>query len=361
MENIYQMCYSLSHETSGNRATTGKASPTGNPVVKSGQEPVGGSECHKLFCKFGVPMVSDISNKRVERLATTTHSWSSTQAYQSTKGEARKTASKRSVSCWLSNRYVDITASGRSNRPSVRHSVSSFPCLETSRKYEVELPETGTPSPATGRRQNRSLETISMASYKKTRHNVGPIWCFLMKAAFYSSPLSDARGLQKERRRTSIISTSKTVFLLSVPLPYPPKESASLSISAIRPRISTVSMSGLFSGPYLNIFEDLWSCSGMAVQSTDGKKSHNLLSGIQGSKSNGSRHMHLNSTLLNMFGIKPTALSQTARRKIYQRSASCCDVLSANYEDRKIFFGPASMRPSFLGQDNCFHYLCKAQ
>jgi hypothetical protein len=355
------MCYSLSHETSGNRATTGKASPTGNPVVKSGQEPVGGSECRKLFRKFGVPMVSGIQIKGSERVATTTHSWSTAQAYQSTKGQAREGAPQRSTSCRLSNGYVDITARGRSNRPPIWHSVSSFSCLETSRRHEVELPEAGTPSPATGRRKNCPLETLPMASYKKTRDNVGPIWCFLMKAAFYSSPPSDARGLQKERRRTSIISTSKTVYPRSAPLQYLPRESESLSISAIRPRTSMVSMSGLFSGPYLNIFEDLWSCFGMAVQSTDGKKSHNLLSDIPGSKSNGSRHTHQNSTLPNMFGIKPTALSQTARRKIYQRSARCCEVRSANSEDRKSFFGLASMRPSCLGQDNIFHYLCKAQ
>lgn len=255
MENILHPCYTMVHETSGNRATTGKASPTSNPVVKSGQEPVGSSNRRKLFCEFGVSMVSVVSKTGAERAATPTNTWPTAQTYQIAKRQAGQAAAERPFGCWLSDRYVDLTTCGRNNRGSIRHSIPSIPCLETPRQYGVELPEAGTTSPTTGRRENSPLEAIPMASYKKTRLNVEPIWYFLMKAAFCSSLRSDARGLQRERRRSFITSTSRTGYPPSAPLRYPRKGSASLCISGIRPRILMALMSVPFSHLCSSIFE----------------------------------------------------------------------------------------------------------
>jgi len=346
MENMLHPCYTMVHETSRNRATAGKASPTGNPVVKSGQEPVGSGKCRKLFCEFGVSMVSDISKTGDERAATPTNAWPTAQTCQIAKRQADQAAGERPFGRWLSDRYVDLTTCCRNNRGSIRHSVPSIPCLETPRQYGVELPETGTTSPTTGRRENSPLEAISMASYKKTRHNVEPIWYFLTKAAFCSSLRSDARGLQRERRRSFITSISKIGYPPSAPLRYPRKGSASLCISDIRPRILTALMSEPFSHLCSNIFVGQWSSCGMADQSICEKRSNNILPSIGDFTSNGFPRMLRNSTRRNMCGTRPTVLSLTARRKTYQSSAICCADPSENYEVRRSFSGHASMHPS---------------
>jgi hypothetical protein len=172
------------HETSRNRQSAGKAAPTSNPAVKYGQEPVGSSTFCKLFCKFRTPMVSNIPVRRTGGFTTSAHSWASTKAYRDAAGQACRDVDERSSFCRLPDGPVDITACSRSDRPSIRHSVSSFPRLEASGKYGMELPETGTARPSTGRRENCPLEAVPMAAYKKTLRNSGHIWPFLMKVVF---------------------------------------------------------------------------------------------------------------------------------------------------------------------------------
>lgn len=349
------------HETSGNRATTGKASPTGNPVVKSGQEPVGSGKCLKLFRKFGVPLVSDLSNTGAERVATSTNAWQTAQTYQIAKEQADQAAAERSFGRRLSDGYVDLATCIRNNRGSIRHSVPSLSCLETSRQYGVELPEAGATSPATGRRENSPLEAIPLAAYKKTRHNMGPIWYFLTKAAFCSSLRSDAHGLPREKRRFFIISTSKIGYPPSAPLLSLRKGSASLCISGTRPGISTALMSEPFSHCCSGTSGGRWFSFGMEDQSICEKRSNNISPSIGDFMSNGFLHMLLNSTRRNMYGTKPTVLSPIARRKTYRTSTTCCAAPSADCVARRNFSGHVSMHLSCHGPDDCFHYLCKAQ
>lgn len=349
------------HETSWNRATAGKAPPTGNPVVKSGQEPVGSGKCRKLFRKFGAPMVSNLSSKRHEGVATPTHSRPSAQADESTEGQAREDADERPSGCRLSDRLVDMTACGRSDRSSIRHSVSSFPYLEAPWEPGAELPEAGTPIPATGRRENCPLETVQMASYKKTRNNVDPIWPFLMKAAFCSSPRSDARGLPRGRRPFFTTSTNRIAYPPSAPLRSHPKENVSPCISGINPRILMASMSGPFLRPCLNICECRWSCCGMADPSTVEKRSNSLSLTVRDFMSKTSRPMPRSSTRRNTSGIRPTALLPTVPPKIWQNFTECCAAPSVKSEGHRSSFGLVSTPLSCRGPDRIFHYFCKAQ
>lgn len=343
MENMYSLWYNTRHETSGNRTTAGKAAPTGNPDVKSGQESVGGGTCPKLFSKLGVPMVSVISRKGVGGVATPTHSRPSAQADRGTEGQAREDAFKRPSGRWLSDGLVDIAACGRSDRPTIRHLVPSIPCLEAPGKPGMELSETGAPRPPAGRSGNRQLEAVSLAPYKKTRKNMGPIWPFLMKAAFCSSTRSDVPGGRRARRHSSTISTNRTGYLPSVPLRYPQNESELPCISGIAPGISTASISGHFLGFCLSIFEGRWSCCGIEALSTGGKRSNSLLPAIRGSISNSFRPMRRNKTLRNMFGTRLTAPFQTAPRRIWQSYAGCCEVRNGGYGAHNNSSGPAFM------------------
>lgn len=361
MENIVHICYNSRHETFRNRTTAGKAASAGNPAVKSGQESAGSSSCSKLFRKFCLPMVSNISKKGAGRIEVPTHSRPSAQAYQGAERQARKSVTERSPSRWLSNGHVDAPACGRSDRPSVRYTVSSIPCLEASGQSGMELPETGAPRSAARRRKNHPLEAVPMASYKKTRQNVEPIWRFLMKAAFCSSLLSGAPGLPRGKRPTCTISTNGIGCPPSAPLQYPRKESESLCISGISPEISTASISETFSLFCSNIFAGRSSYYGIGHLFTTEKKSSGSLPAIRDCMSKTSRPMRQSSILQNMCGTRPTLPSPTAHRGTYRNFAECCAPLSGGSGDHKSSSGPASMPQIYRGQDSYFHYFCKDQ
>lgn len=361
MENIVHICYNSHHETFRNRTTVGKAASAGNPTVKSGQKSAGSSSCSKLFRKFCLPLVSNISKKRVGRVEAPTHARPAAQAYQGAKKQAHKCVAERSPISRLSDRYVDAPACGRSDRPSVRHTVSSLPCLETSGQSGVELPKTGAPRPAARRRKNHPLEAVPMASYKKTRQNVVPTWYFLMKAAFCLSPRSDEPGLPRGKRPVYITTINEIGYQPSAPLRYPHEESESLCISGISPEISTASISGTFSFCCSNIFAGRSSCCGMELPFIIVKRSNGLLPAIRDCMSKTSQPMHQNSTRRNMYGTKPTLLLPTAHRKTCQHYAECCAARNVGSGNQKSSFGLASMPRTCRGQDNYFHYFCKAQ
>lgn len=175
MEIHIRFCYNCRHETLWNRTTVGKAASAGNPTVTCGQESAGRSSCSEFFRKFGFSMVSGISKKWIGRAKAPTDSRSSSQADCGTKKQTGKIAAERSSRRRLSDGYLDHQACGKGNRSSIWHSISSLPCLETSGKSWMELPETGTTRPATGRRGNCPLEAIPTAAYKKTRQNMVPM------------------------------------------------------------------------------------------------------------------------------------------------------------------------------------------
>lgn len=361
MENSISLCYSLWHETHRNRATVGNAASAGNPIVKSGQESAGSSSCSKFFRKFGVSMVSSISKRGTERIEVPTHSRPSAQAYQGTEEQACKGASERIPRRWVSDGSLDAQTCGQSDRPSVRYPVSSIPCLETSGKSGMELSEAGTSRSSARRKGNRPLEAVPMASYKKTRQNMEPIWYFLTKAAFYSSPRSGEHGHPRGKRRTCITTINETGYLPSAHSPYRRKEKELRCTFDTSPEILMASISEIFLLFCSSIFTGQSSCYGITHPFTTEKRSNGLLPAVRDCMLRTSRPMHRNSIRQNMFGIKPTQPLLTAHRKIWLNCAECCAVPSAGLSDHKSFFGPASMPQIYRGQDSYFHYLCKDQ
>lgn len=310
------MCYNSCHETLRNRTTVGKAASAGNPTVKSGQESAGSSSCSEFFRKFGVSMVSGISEKGIGRAKASTDSRSSAQADCGTKKQAGQIAAEWSSRRWLSNGSLDPQACGKNNRPSIRHPVSSLPCLETSGKSGMELPETGTTRTATERRGNCPLETIPMAAYKKTRQNMAPIWYFLMKAAFCSSPRSDELGLPRGTRPVCITSINEIGYPQSAHSQCRRKGNESLYISGIRPEMSTDWISETFSCSSSNTSADQSSCYGTALPSTSTKRSDDSWCAIPDCGLRTSRPTLRNSIRQNTSGTKPMPRLPIAHRKI---------------------------------------------
>src|SRR5487761_545482 len=321
MENMFRFNYTVRHETPRNRPAVGKTAPAGHATVKGGQKSVGGGPRRKRIGEFGVPLAPDLPGEGCA-------------------GAPEGTPGRR-----LSDGSMDLTARGQGDRPAVRSSVSPLPRLETSGKPGLELPETGAPRPPTGRESHPTLAAGALAPYKKTPKGLGLIWFFSMKAAFCSFPMSPAPGPRKDKRPSFTISTSRTEFLPSAPLPCPPSEGGWPFISSAAPGISPAWMSELSSKTCSGIFTVQWSCCGIGERSTGGKKSSNSSLTIPDSVSKSFRPMPRNSTPQNISGIKPTAPSPIAHRRTSQTLKEDFETRCGGYGDPKGSFGLVSMLP----------------
>ncbi len=351
----------MGHETPWNRSAAGKAAPTGHPAVKSGQESVGCGTGSKRFCELSLSLVPDVPNKGLAGTVPPTHSGKTTQTLQVPKEKTGKGALKGTPNRWIPHGSMDLKTGSRGDRATVWHSLSPLPCLETSSKPGLELPETGAPGFAKGRRADRPLEALPLAPYKKTPKGLGPIWSSSMSPAFCSFPTSRAPGHPRARLLSSTISTSRTEFLPSVLWRCLRKEDAWPFISSFAHAISPAWMSGPSSKACSGIFRGLWSCCGIGELSTGVKKSSNGSLNIQDFMWNIFQPTHRNLTRLNMFGIRPIALYPTVRRRTWQSLQGCSETLCGGYEDPKTSFGPVFMLPIYHGHGEPFHYLCKTQ
>lgn len=306
-------------------------------------------------------MVSGISKKGIGRAKVPTDSRSSAQADCGTEEQAGQITVERSSRRWLSDGSLDPQACGKNNRSSIRHPVSSLPCLETSGKSGMELPETGATRPATGRRGNCPLEAIPMAAYKKTRQNMVPTWYFSMKAAFCSSPRSDEPGLPRGKRPACITTINAIGSPQSAHSRCRRKGNESLCISGIRPEMLMASISETFSRFSSSTSADRSSCYGTALPSTSTKRSDDSWCVILDCGLRTSRPTRRNSIRQNTSGTKPMPRLPTAHRIIWPSCEACCAAPSAGSSDQKGFSGHASMPRIYHGPDDCFHYLCKDQ
>ena len=102
---------------------------------------------------------------------------------------------------WLFQRSVDLEADRRRHSQRIRDHLSSPSPLATSAPRRLVLSGARASSRPAGRRGHRSLETLSVGTYKKRREDLGPTWFVLMKAAFFSFPVGGERGGQRGRRQ----------------------------------------------------------------------------------------------------------------------------------------------------------------
>jgi hypothetical protein len=104
MDKLFRFYYTMWHETPRNRSATGKASPTGHPVAKSGQNSVGSRTGSKCLSKFSIPLVSGLPDQGSEGAGAQTHAGTSIQALSIPKTQTDKDSSKGSRVGWLSDR-----------------------------------------------------------------------------------------------------------------------------------------------------------------------------------------------------------------------------------------------------------------
>ena len=184
-----------------------------------------------------------------------------------------------------------------------------------------------------------------------------------MNPDFCLIPTSPTPGRSEVRPLFFTISISKTEFLPSVLSRCPRKEGVWPFFFDFAPAISLGWMSGLSSKACSNISGVQWFCCGIEGPSTGGKKSGDSSLVIPDCMFMTLPPTLQNSTLRNMFGIRPTMPSPTVHRRTLRSSKECSEIRCGGYEAPKSSCGPVSIFPIChgYGESESFHYLCKTQ
>jgi hypothetical protein len=362
MEHFFSFRYTMGHETPRDPATTGEATPTSDPVVENRETSVGSGACLKRLQELGLPVVRGLQKARTHRASPQTDPRPSAQVVQDPEATARPASFGGPPGFWPSYRPVDLEADRPVDREAVSHCLPPQPCLAVTSRHRVELPETGAPSPSTGRSGHRPLETSPLAAYKKTPSDVAPIWSSSMNPAFCSSPTWPAPGPQRGKRPSFAISTNKIESRRSAPWPCPPSGDGWPSISIFAPAISRGWMSEPSSNTCSGIFGGPWSCCGIGERSIAAGRSNTGSKTVEDFMWNSSRPTRLSSIPRNMSGTNPTAPWPTARPRTWSSLTECSETRCDEFVDRKNSFGPVSTLPICHGSDRAsFLYLYEHQ
>jgi hypothetical protein len=361
MEIFCQLEYNKGHETPWEPKAAGKAASAGCSFVKDGQEPASHSTRFECFCKFRVPVASGLPRERGSRTEAPADTWTSPQADPRSKKATCSGAFKWPSGCRVSNRLMDLKPGSESDRPTVRRSISSEPRVEAPRESGMELSEARAASFTAKRRRDRALEAVSLAPYKKTPTDVGPIWSSSMNRASCSFRTLLAPGPRRDKRPSFTTFTNKVVFRPSMRWPYRRNGGVWLSTFSFGLGISRAWISVHFSSICFAIFEAPLFYYGIVEPSIGEKRLNTISVSAPASRRNTSLPMRRNSILQNMFGPKRTVHSPMVRPRTWQNSRGSSGIQPEGSGNLRSSFGLVSMHLICLGLDNSFHYLCKTQ
>ncbi len=362
MERTMFFCYNMGHETPWIPRGTGKAPPSRHRFAERRQaNPLSRCAFGGGIKKLGIPMVPRVPDGRVQGPSFKNDSRPSAQAVSDREGQTLGTPFVGSTGRGVSDRSLDLKSDCPNHPEALWGAISPESCMALASGDGMELPETRAPGLTKERERNRPLESLSMASYKKTPKDVGPIWYSSMSRASCSFRTSVELGLRKGTPRSSITSTNRTGFPRLMPCRFRRNGSASPFISGLGCAILTAWTFVLSSKSCSNIFGGPWSCCGIGGQSIAGKRSNSSSRRIHEFIWNTSRPMHLSLIPQNMFGTKPTGPFPILRRRAWATSKRCYETRYAGYGDHQGSFGLVSLPLIFRGLDRSFHYLCESQ
>lgn len=351
MEHYYYFRYTWGYETPRNLTTTGEATPTGHPVVESRETSVGGSADIKRLQELGLPVVRGLQKEGARGASLQTDPRPTAQVIQDTEASVDAASSGRPFSLRLSYGPVDFETDRSIDPEAVSHSLPPQPCLAVTSRYGVELPETGAPSPPTGRSGDRPLEEVPLAAYKKTLKDLAPIWSSSMNPVSCSSPMWPAPGARKAKRRSFTIGSNRIGSRRSAPWSCLPSGNGWPSISTFAPAISRGWMSRRSCNICSGICGDPWSCCGIGERSIAVKKSNSGSKHIEDSKWKSSRPTPRNSIPRNLFGTNLTAPWPTVRPRMWSSLTECFETRCDESVGRKNSFGPVSTLLIYPGPD----------
>jgi len=361
MEIFCQFKYNKGHETPWQPRAAGKAAPTGCPFVQDGQEPASHSTRFECFCKFRVPVASGLPREGGAGIEAPTNARTTPQADPRSKKAACPGAFKWPSGCRVSDRFMDLKPGSESDRPTIRRSISSEPRVEAPREPRVELSEARAARFTEKRRRDRALEAVSLALYKKTPTDVGPIWSSSMNRASCSFRTLLAPGPRRDKRPFFTTFTNKIVFRPSMRWPYRRNGGVWLSIFNFGLGISRAWISTHFSSICFAICEVPLFYYGTVEPSIGGKRLNNISVSALASRKNTSLPMRRNLIRQNTFGTKRTVHLPMVRPRTWQSSRDSSAIQPGGSENPRSSFGLASTHLICPGEDNSFHYLCKTQ
>ena len=247
---------------------------------------------------------------------------------------------------WFFQRSVDLETDRRGNSQRIRDHLSSESPLATSAPRGLVLSGAGASSRPARRSSHRSLETLPVASYKKRRDDLGPIWFVLMKAAFFSFPVVGERGGRRGRRPSCGTTTNTTAFPLWRPSGCRPFANVWDCIFASSRGTSVRSMSPHSSVFFCDVFVARLFCCGTMAAFTKDRIWLNCDRIIPGFTLSGSPAMHQNSIQSSRSGttsrgIRPIACFVTGG--IFDLHSTTARGASAA---RNTNSGPSSWRPT---------------
>jgi len=353
-------CYNMGHETPWIPRGTGKAPSTGHCLAERRQDkPVGRSAYSGSIKELRFSMVPGVPEGRLQGPSFKDDPRASSEALSEREGNPNRAALIRPAGRRVSDRPLDLETDCPDHSQAPWHPVSSQSCVEDTSEDGLELPETRAPGFTKERQRDCALEGSPVAPYKKKPKDLGPVWSSWMSRASCSFQTSVAPGLRKGEPQSSITSTNRTGFPLSMPCRCRRNGNAWSSISDFGRETSTVWMFVLSLKRCSNILEALWSCCGIGERSTAVKKSNNFSWTIPGFIWNIFRPMPPNLTRQNMSGTRLTAHSPIVHRRAWPNLKHSCKTRYDGSGDHQGSFGLVSMLPISLGEDRSFHYLCK--
>jgi len=351
MEHYSLFRYTGGYETPRDPATTGATTPTGHPVVKSRETPVGGGSCLKRLQELGLSVVRGVQKEGTHGASPQTDPRPAAQVIRKSETAADEASSGRSLGLRPSDRPVDLEADRPVDPQAVSHSVPPQPCLAVTSRHGVELSETGAPGSATGRRGDRPLEAVPLAAYKKTPSDVAPIWSSSMNPVSCSSPTWPAPGRPKGKRLSFTIATNRTASRRSAPWRCPPNEGGWRSIFSFAPAISQAWMFKRSLRICSGISGDRWFCSGIAEPFIVAGRLSSGSKTIPDSRWSRSRRTRPSSIRRSISGARRIGRWPTVRQRTWSNLPDDSRTRSDESGDRKNSCGPVSTLPIYHGPD----------
>ena len=223
MERHFTFGYSLEHETSPNQCAIGETALTLHTGLERRRAPRSRSSQTRSSKKFRLAMGPYLQTARAKGVTLAPESWSALLLMQPGEGTTGHHLASRSAGRRVSDRVMDLSAYRQGDLAAISRALSSACDLAAAARDGVELSETPAARSATRRGQDRALEALRVAPYKKRPPSGGSIWFPWMKAAFCLSPVSSVPGPRGDKPRSVRCATSKGRSMPSVLWPCRPR------------------------------------------------------------------------------------------------------------------------------------------
>ena len=362
MELMLFYSYIAWHETTRNSPTTGEASPTRYPVTGEGNDGVGDRPLDRRLEEFRCTMARRIPAQRCKSTSPKTNSRASLSIVRPPEEGVDPNTFRGPSGCRVWNGPLDAEASCPSDQEAVPDQLSSESSLAAPGTTGMELSETRTSCPPTGRKGNRTLESDRLASHKKKPHDLAPISYSWMKAAFYSSPMSGGPGRRGARPRISTTGSNRIEYLRSAHSASLQAGGTSGSICSSGRTVLRIQMSRSSWDISSVTSADPSCCCGIGGQSTVTAPSNRSLTDTRECTQSSFLPMHPNSTRRSTSGIDPTLRSPTASRRVSCSSEAGSMASRAGSARLNNASGHVFMQATYRGGDEIsFLYLCESQ